>query len=56
MVKQCDVGCHEESSNTWTEEVISKAEAAKDNHKVMEDPSSTEEKTIWRRNEKGALM
>ena len=41
-----------ESSDTETEEVNSEAEVAKDNHKVMEDPSSTEEKTIWRRNEK----
>ena len=42
--------CHKESS---TKEVNSETEVAKDNHKVMEDTSSTEEKTIWRRNEKG---
>ena len=51
-VKQCDVGCHEESSDTGTEEVNSEVEVAKDNHKVMEDSSGTEEKTIRRRNEK----
>ena len=47
-----DVGCHEESSDIRTEEVSSEAEEVKDNHKVMEDISSKEEKTVRRRNEK----
>ena len=40
-VKQCDVGCHKGSSDTGTKEMNSKTEVAKDNHKFMEDPSST---------------
>ena len=43
------MGCHEESGATGTEEVSSEAEVAKDNHKIMEDTSIIEEKTIWRR-------
>ena len=53
-VKQHDVRCHEESSDTGTEEVNSEAEVAKDNYQVKEDTSNyrTEEKIIWRGNEK----
>ena len=52
-VKQYDVGYHEESSNTESEEVNSEYEVAKDSHKVMEHTRSTDEKSIGRRNEKG---
>ena len=43
-----DVGCHEER----TEEVNSEAEEVKDNHKVVENTSSKEEKIVRRKNEK----
>ena len=39
-VKQHDVGCHEESSGTESEEVNSESEVAKDNPKVMENTCS----------------
>ena len=52
-VKQCDVGCHEESSDTGSEEVNSEPEVAKDSHQLMEDTRSTDEKSIRRRKEKG---
>ena len=49
--KPCDVGCHEESSDIRTEEVNGEAEEVKDNHKVVENTSSKEEKIIRRRND-----
>ena len=41
-IKQHDVGCHDESSDTGSEEVNSESEVAKDSHKVMEDARNTE--------------
>ena len=52
-VKQHDVGCHEESSDTGSEEVNSESDVAKDSHNVMKDTKSTDEKSIRRRNERG---
>ena len=43
---------HEERSDKGTEEVNSETEWIKDNHKIMEDTISKEEKTIRRKNEK----
>ena len=39
--EQPDVGYHEESSDTGSEEVNSESEVAKDSHKVMENTRSS---------------